>query len=1526
MSLNRKFRAIVALITVVCFSYNSYAASSQVVDSLYNYAHNKQVSKIKYMLNTMGYDIDVEDEDGVTAWCLAKESNDTCAMGVLEQMGADTEQRCGLPWGYIGAAAGVVAVGGAIAAAAGGGGGGSDPCSGVVCGDNEHCLKGQCVCNAGFLEFDDVCYPDLNCSAQKNSDGKQYKDACNCINGFSGNLCTECTGVLGNDGICYEKLDCGQEHQGYQQNGACICINDYSGTDCQTCNGHDESQTCWEKLDCGDNGYQKNNECHCENGYTGENCRTCDGQIGIDGKCYPTATCLNGGYQINDGCKCINGYTGVLCETCNGYEENGTCWEKLECGDHGTQKNDMCVCKDGYSGSDCTTCTGYVGADDGICYSDVRCANGGTQVGGVCDCTNANGYSGTYCDVCEGVVQNGICYEKKECQNGDQVANECVCDKNWDGELCDVCPTYLQDGICYDKVECQNGGTQDKYGCDCTNANGYSGELCDVCAGTKQGSVCYPTLTCNNGTQVENRCECYEGYDGADCTECATGYDHYGDETQCYKTLESEDCVHGSQQGNNCVCEGYWSGTKCDTCTGVEQDGACYQTLECGEHGTQVGNTCECEENYYRDGTGKCVSSSDAVTMNTFDGNNNYMFNESVSKTQQNYGDVYGLVYDADPANPTNHITGDQYDMYINYLDNEEESDEVKNTRTLTLNNLGDGNVYGVYSKNAENMYLTYLDLQAAVTQGTQTTNLTINNGGEIVGTQGLVSGGNGEVYGIWSTGSTDVYNMAQDLGTDIDNTVNMSSEINISGIGTGDLYGMYNNEYGNLNNGLYDVVEDKNIITDNAVINVESKGSGTVYGMRSYGGNIINSGVVDVSSASGDAHGIYVDDLGDVLNLHKVIVEGNKSDATGIDNRGYGDVTNSGTVDVSGNTSSMWGIFSSSGLVSNQGTVTVTNNSGSVSGIHASDSSVENSGAITVSNTGDNPAYGIYTTNNSVENSGDITVSNTGDGTAYGIYASEGASVENTKNVTVSSTSGSAYGIYSSGGNVTNSGTIKVTGTDGNIFGIYATYGATVTNTNTIILNTESCDGTTCDGSATYNNFIVLDNGAVYVNRGVTQTSLSLDFDDNNGTVALGKDGVFKASALNGTMAIDTSVVESGFEDAYVEVDALQSSNINVNAVSNSAMFDASVQKNGDKDSANVVLTRKSFDDLSASSSIAKFLETNYNQQNNESLFAELKRASTHTYSAVEASNLGYGLIPNFAHENLNVLRNLNSTLNDELFETTGALRKMVGYDYLYQSRDTKGTLTGYENYANTMYFMYDKENDNLLRTGLGMSITQFSSDYDDDSSRKEVMAQVLVPVSYIENNMSYASIARFGYADGEYERQTPNGKFESDLTSWIYGLSNQARYNMDLGFMEIEPTAEFNVLGYYQNRIRENKDKIGSIKADGENNLSVEAGLGLSAKKDVEFDTNNKLSFKASAMYYHEFAKPYHSLNASLNGMDGTYKITDYENIYDRDRGMLSLGVDYRYKPFTFYGKFRQFIEDENPFEANAGVKYNF
>ena len=506
----------------------------------------------------------------------------------------------------------------------------------------------------------------------------------------------------------------------------------------------------------------------------------------------------------------------------------------------------------------------------------------------------------------------------------------------------------------------------------------------------------------------------------------------------------------------------------------------------------------------------------------------------------------------------------------------------------------------------------------------------------------------------------------------------------------------------------------------------------------------------------------------------------------------------------------------------------------------------------------------------------------------------------------------------------MTNSGTIAV---DGNTaYGIYATNGAKVTNTGTITLNGTSCDD--CDGSASNGNYIVLAEGSTLVNASLMSVAGDFDFDDYGSSFRMGKGGVVEASGdVSGTAAVEASVVQGGFEDEYREEGAIKGQNLGVAAASQSAMFEASIEE-GEDGAADIVMKRESFNNLSSASSIAAYLEQNYKAEKNEQLFDALKSApNAASYRSAEAELLGYGLLPNFSRENMTVLRSLNNALNKELFTAEGKERKMVGYDFLYQARDTKGTLTGYENYANTMYFMYDNEHENGLRSGLGMSITQFNSNYDDDSSRKEIMIQALVPVSYkAENGLKWASVARFGYGDGEYKRRTSSDVFESDLSEWIYGLSNAVRYEMDLGFVKVEPTAEFNVLGYYQNRIREDKNKANAIKADAVNNLSVEGGLGFNLSKEWKLNERDKLSVHAGAMYYHEFAEPYHSLDASIYGMTGSYRITDYEGIYDDDRGVLSAGFDYDIGDFTIYGQYNQYIEDENPMSINAGLKYRF
>jgi ABC-type multidrug transport system fused ATPase/permease subunit len=220
----------------------------------------------------------------------------------------------------------------------------------------------------------------------------------------------------------------------------------------------------------------------------------------------------------------------------------------------------------------------------------------------------------------------------------------------------------------------------------------------------------------------------------------------------------------------------------------------------------------------------------------------------------------------------------------------------------------------------------------------------------------------------------------------------------------------------------------------------------------------------------------------------------------------------------------------------------------------------------------------------------------------------------------------------------------------------------------------------------------------------------------------------------------------------------------------------------------------------------------------------------------------------------------------------------------------------------------------------------TETSKEFRKCSIKANVWGGIMGPCNNLINNLNYLIVAAFG---GYFaiHGQILIGDIQSIL-QYSRQLSQpiNAVANLYAQIMTAIAGAEriFNILDT-PDEIDEG-DNASALKVDAQNHLSVEAGVGLNLRKDVELSHKSRLSFKAGAMYYHEFAKPYYDLDASMNGMSGSYNITDYERVYDRDRAVLSGQIDFSYKPFTFYGKFKQFIEDDNPFEVNAGIKFNF
>lgn len=1156
------------------------------------------------------------------------------------------------------------------------------------------------------------------------------------------------------------------------------------------------------------------------------------------------------------------------------------------------QENGECICNDGYL------------EQEGVCYADLNCSSfagsTGHQLENKCECKA--GYTGVTCESCaDGYLNlNGLCYADLSCSEhsgstGEQNANQCVCKTGYSGITCDSCSDgyTMFDGVCYANINCGAHGTQNKDRCVCEQ--GYFGDTCNSCADgyvRDSDGNCYVALHCgDHGRQQANQCVCDLGYSGDTCNSCADGYVFGSDGTTCYRKLTCEaPGSNGTQVNDHCECNENYIGATCTTCAAGYVKGTdgktCYPRLECGANGRQQNDQCVCNEGYLGEGCDTCDTANgyvekDGVCVLDLHCSEHTPGSTGVQEGNQcvcNEG-YTGTTCDDCARGYSRNITGDST-CYKN-LDCGAGTQVGNECQCPTGYLLGSGPKYcsacdtaNGYGKNGAGVCVLKTD---DVKSGIGNVNWNSGNINLDIGVTEHIDE-YADLYGLkYDADATstmtvpDKTSLYNSYSAPSSGTFTQSNSIVLVQKSDGDVYGLYSDNAVSIYN-MY-VKSDSILKADIfAEIKITQHGNGNAYGIWGTG-NLYNAWLSGGDTPTND------------LTLASYI---------NIENKGKG---------------SSYGMWSERGDVDNNGA-------------YNSSISVANT-----SNAGGMITAGIRSGGGRISNSGDIVVTATS-GKAYGII-SEGDTgvVDNSGNLTVTGSSNTdlVVGIYAKGGTVTNTqtGVIDVSGAAGKTFGIIATNGATVNNEGTIKVNDVACTDCTMEQNAPY---IVLDETSILSNSRRLVSARSLNFDSFGGTVMLARGGTFEADGeISGNLTVDAAGISSNsFDDRYVAANAFNANEINVNLHSNSAMFTAEQEGN------DVVLNRVAFNELSADSDVALFLERNYNSGNGGALFNALRRSpSSDMYGNTESTWLGYGLLPNFSRENMRFMQNLNSVLNDKLFDTAenSTVRKMVGYDYFTQDRDNRGTLTGYDNYANSAYFMYDREVNTDWRAGFGMSVTHFYSSYDDDSTRKEIMVQGLLPLFYdAGNGVKAASIFRAGYGNGEYKRHTDNRTFASDLSEWIYGVSNSARYEIDLNLVKIEPVAEFNILGYYQNRIREDKDKIGAINADAENNLSVEAGLGLRLSKDFELNERNKISFKAGAMYYHEFANPYHSLTASQYGMDGTYRITDYEGIYDRNRGVINAGVDYDWNEFTLYGNFNQYIEDESPFSVNLGLKYNF
>lgn len=822
---------------------------------------------------------------------------------------------------------------------------------------------------------------------------------------------------------------------------------------------------------------------------------------------------------------------------------------------------------------------------------------------------------------------------------------------------------------------------------------------------------------------------------------------------------------------------------------------------------------------------------------------------------------------------------------------------------------------------------------------GTITLNSSANNSTAMYATRGKITN-NGTIA---LNGSSGIGMM-----TEAEGTANNTGTINVSGADSVGILadgGTATNSSGTINvtgSSSFGMKATEGEAINNATINANNN-----IGMFADGGIVTNGSSGKINAGSGASYLMLAENGGTANNKGTLTFSGSGSalQAKGATVNNTGSITATG----SGNGMAADGTSSAGANAVNSGTITVNSGKGMIATSTTIDTTVTNAsgGVITVNSNG---GVGMYADGSHARaiNLGTINIKGTSS-TSYGMKAVNGGSVENAG--TINMAAGSAgTGIYVDGKSTFyNNASGKI------VFAGGQTQSGTITG-DTSAGSVDICD----DGGSCANKFIHLEQGATLQNSGTMVTSASFKLNEmGGGRVLLASTGTMVAgNEISGDLyaVSDRAMLEQGQKDVYVNRNALTASEIDVNLMSASPMWEVSLVDSAedsasdaaaqaedepaveqptvkDEDEADdnsstsdkpssekdIVYNRVAFSNLVNNASQAAYLESNYAIRN--TIYDGMITAgSMEEFNQALYSNLGLDLIPNFAKQNMDILRNVNRQVNSAVFNNndTKEFRVHVGYDYFEREQDGTNGLSGYEDEAHTGYALFDKKYNANFRYGLGASFTKYSSDYDNGAERDEVIAQIMAPLIFETDSTKVVSMPRIGMGWGEYTRYDHTGEYKADTRNYYYGITNEARHELDMGLLTLEPVAEFNIIGLYQGRTKEN------IRVDSGNNLSVEGGLGLYAKKSFKPMGDDELNIRLGGTYYHEFNNPYQAVSAGIVGLQGRYHMNSYET--QRNRAVLSSRFDYKRGKFNFYLEGSRFIEDDSTYSVNAGLTYAF
>lgn len=808
--------------------------------------------------------------------------------------------------------------------------------------------------------------------------------------------------------------------------------------------------------------------------------------------------------------------------------------------------------------------------------------------------------------------------------------------------------------------------------------------------------------------------------------------------------------------------------------------------------------------------------------------------------------------------------------------------------------------------------------------------------GGSIVNGSGknITVSAEGSAYGMMAiSGSNGGKNF-----TDVKSAVDNRGSITVT---TGDTaYGIYSSVKGDvknsgkitINGAGYGIKNEAGSVENDAVITLNASSS---YGILAK--NIENSGEIYINKSSG--YGLTATDGGSITNYGSITASGSAND--GLYGQGSSSFHNEGNITIDGQGS--WGLRSSNNVETyNSGRINMSGNKSY--GMKIEKGTVENHGDIT---TADAESFGIWVNNvDSLTNSGTVTVNGAD---SVGIYAGGSSGATNSGTINVNGDGGKGINTTANS-SFTNKGTINVNGKNG--YGIYAEGTSKVTNSGDIYLNATTATKTSsalyAGGSAVIENsgnlhitasgngYIwaayaegsgsIKNSGTIYVDK-ATDLIFSGNV-TNNGTieaaagrmllneqVKFGSNARFVADEIAGTASVSADTVKQSNRTQFVLSGNFEGNTDRLNVRSESYLFDA------DFDGEKTTLNMKKFAEVENNASIAGFLQNNYGRNNNSDLFDELKSASSQKELTKRISQIsGRDVIPTMAEQNLALMKDLHRQFDNAWFNAAPDDKLIAGFNYYDRERGGYGNFAGSDDNAVSLFGIFRNNEGKNVSYGLGWSISKFDSKYDNGGKKDEVIAEILLPFGFGNENFRFLGNMYGGYGNGEYKRYAEGGRFTGDVENYYYGVNNELRGSFDAGFgISLQPTAEFNVAGLYQSGIDD-----GGLKTGHNNNLSVESGFGLYAEKEFLFNDENSLRLRFGSTWYHEFNDKYQTVKARLDGMEGRFAMDRAE--YEKDRGLFSLNGEYRNGGFSFYG--------ETAFEAgrsdnwifNTGFKYAF